>query len=214
MRSVLIIETSTDTASIALAENGVILVEKSFQSDRRHNSLLFKPLEEILDTYGSRSFDAIFVGSGPGSYSGTRVGIAAAQGAALVAGCKAISIPSVLSVPEALEGGSCLACGDARRGSYWTAHIKAGELISGPKLTDVYGFDVAVSEAKEQGAKIFSLESIWGKEIPITRPSASGLWKAWENSSAKTRAIWAGQIPQPIYLAPPHITPSKKEIFG
>lgn len=214
MRSVLIIETSTDTASIALAVDGEIGVEKTFRSDRRHNAMLFEPLSEIIAEHGTHLFDAVFVGSGPGSYSGTRVGIAAAQGAALVAACKAVAIPSVLATPEALTGENCLACGDARRGSYWTARINGGGFVSGPEITDVFGFDAVVSAAVEKGTTVFSMETIRGKDIPVTRPSASGLWQVWQNASAQTRALWVAHQPQPIYLAPPHITPSKKEVFG
>ena len=101
MGSILIIETSTDAASVALAVDGNIVMEKGFVSDRRHNALLFTPLAEIMEIHGSHSFDAVLVGSGPGSYSGTRVGIAAAQGAALAAGCKAIALPSILTTREA-----------------------------------------------------------------------------------------------------------------
>lgn len=214
MRAVLIFETSTDKASIALAVDGKIVTEKSFTSDRRHNALLFGPMAEIIEEYGHRSFDAILVGSGPGSYSGTRVGIAAAQGAALVAGCKAVAIPSILGTEDALSGEPCLAVGDARRGSYWLARIKEHELIEVPSLTDRIGFEHALGNARENDTRYFSMESIRGEEIPQARPTAAGLWHAWQKAPSQVRALWAGAIPQPIYLAPPHITPSKKEVFG
>lgn len=214
MQDVLIIETSTPSASIALATEGKIVAEESFSSDRRHNAALFEPLGEIIKQFGSRSFDAVFVGSGPGSYSGTRVGIAAGQGAALVAGCKAISIPSILAVPEALTGEPCIAVGDARRGSYWVAKISEGQLVTEPELTDEIGFDSAVRQAEASETPVFCMESIHGKEIPVAKPSAAGLWQAWQSAPPKTRAQWAGKLPQPIYLKPPHITPSKKQVFG
>lgn len=214
MSSVLIIETSTEAASIALAVDGEVAAERSFVSDRRHNALLFTPLAEILEIHGGSSFDAVLVGSGPGSYSGTRVGIAAAQGAALVAGCKAIAVPSLLATPPALSGRPCLAVGDARRGSFWLAGIDGCRLDGEPRLTDRLGFEFALETAKGNGTAIFCIDPIRGMGIPISRPSAAGLWLAWQSASAQARAIWAGKIPQPIYLAPPHITPSKKAVFG
>lgn len=214
MPDILVIETSTPHASIALASKGEIVAEKSFSSDRRHNAALFGPLAEIVGMKDSESFEAVFVGSGPGSYSGTRVGIAAAQGAALVAGCKAIAIPSILAVPEALTGEPCIAVGDARRGSYWVAKISEGQLVTEPELTDEIGFDSAVRQAGESETHVFCMEAIPGKAIPVARPSASGLWQAWQGATPKTRVQWAGRLPQPIYLKPPHITPSKKEVFG
>lgn len=213
MRVVLIIETSTEAASVALAADGRVLVEKAFTSDRRHNALLFGPLAEIVEI-GGRSFDAVLVGSGPGSYSGTRVGIAAAQGAALVAGCKAVAVPSILAVPEALAGGKCLAVGDARRGSFWLAEIGEGRLLDGPTLTDAVGLDSAVKRAREGGVSVFSMDRFRDREIPFSLPTANGLWQVWQNATPQDRAIWAGRAPQPIYLAPPHITASKKATYG
>ncbi|MGJ8633491.1 MAG: tRNA (adenosine(37)-N6)-threonylcarbamoyltransferase complex dimerization subunit type 1 TsaB [Luteolibacter sp.] len=214
MRSILILETSTDTASLVLVVDNEIAIEKSFISDRRHNAMIFEPLSEIMEISGTHSFDAVFVGSGPGSYSGTRVGIAAAQGASLVSSCKTVAIPSILGVAEAAAGENCLAVGDARRGSYWTAKIENGQLLSDPLLTDEIGFGSAISQANENGATMFSLEKIKGCEIPVHHPTAAGLWKAWQSASPQTRALWAGRLPQPIYLKPPHITPSKKKVFG
>ncbi len=214
MQAVLIIETSTEAASVALAVDGEIVAEKGFVSDRRHNALLFGPLAEIVEIHGGKSFDAVLVGSGPGSYSGTRVGIAAAQGAALVAGCKAVAVPSILAVPKALTGGKCLAVGDARRGSFWLAHIEEGRLLDGPILTDAIGLDSAVGHARASGVSVFSMDRFRDREIPFALPTAIGLWQAWQNATPQDRAIWVGRAPQPIYLGPPHITASKKATYG
>jgi tRNA threonylcarbamoyladenosine biosynthesis protein TsaB len=208
--AILIFETSTDSASLALAVDGQIVIEKSFTSDRRHNALLFGPLKEIVEEYGSRHFDAVLVGSGPGSYSGTRVGIAAAQGAALISDCKTISIPSILATESALSGNPCIAVGDARRGSYWIAQIKNRVLIDGPSLTDAAGFATALQTNESS----FSMEQIRNHDIPVEHPTARGIWQVWENASPETHATWSEKPPQPIYLAPPHITPSKKQVFG
>ncbi len=214
MRAVLIIETSTEAASIALVVDGEVVAEKRFVSDRRHNALLFGPLAEIMEIHGGKYFDAVLVGSGPGSYSGTRVGIAAAQGAALVAGCDAVSVPSVLAVPAALTEGKCLAVGDARRGSFWFANIDAGRLLGGPILTDAIGLDSAIALARGSGVSVFSMDRFRDREITFALPTATGLWQAWQNATPRDRANWIGRIPQPIYLAPPHITASKKATYG
>lgn len=209
------IETSTETASLALVFDGELILEKRFVSGKRHNALLFEPLAEIIAAKGERELEAVLVGSGPGSYSGTRVGIATAQGAALVSGCEAISIPSILATPEALSGKPCLAVGDARRGNYWFAPIEKGQLLQAPTLTDAHHFELVISQAQETGSIIFAMDPIKGREeIVHALPSASGLWQAWQNASASTQSAWSAKIPQPIYLAPPHITASKKTSYG
>jgi len=208
--AILIFETSTDAASLALAVDGRIVIEKSFTSDRRHNALLFGPLAEIVEEYGSRHFDAVLVGSGPGSYSGTRVGIAAAQGVGLVSDCKVIAIPSIVGTETALSGKPCIAVGDARRGSYWIAKINGGEQIDGPFLTDTNGFQNVI----DSSPLCFCMEAIRSFRIPLEQPTARGIWQAWEHVSPEVRESWTAKPPQPIYLAPPHITPSKKQVFG
>lgn len=214
MPSVLIIETSTEAASIAMVIEHKIVGEKSFVSDRRHNALLFEPLTELLAEYGSGNFEAVLVGGGPGSYSGTRVGIATAQGASLVAGCKAVSLPSILATKQAVSGESCLAIGDARRGSYWHCRIEGGKMLEEPQLTDSLGIDNAITAAQSTGSSVFCMEPVKGKSIALSRPSAIGLWQAWQAAGADMRSQWAAKAPQPIYLTPPHVTPSKKKVFG
>ncbi|MEI6656816.1 MAG: tRNA (adenosine(37)-N6)-threonylcarbamoyltransferase complex dimerization subunit type 1 TsaB, partial [Verrucomicrobiota bacterium] len=115
----LVLETSTPHASVArVAPDGGLEV-REFWSNRNHNAMLFEPLRELLQVGGRKAIGLVLVGSGPGSYSGTRVGIAEAQGIALANGCPAVAVPSILTVPSAEGGACCMAIGDARRGTYW-----------------------------------------------------------------------------------------------
>ena len=76
---VLAIETSTPLGSIAVVEqSGNVLFSESFESNRSHNSMLFAPLQRALGTFSE--IDAVIVGTGPGSYTGVRIGISAALG--------------------------------------------------------------------------------------------------------------------------------------
>ena len=73
----LAIETSTTRGSIALTRDGEVLLEQSFASERSHNSQIFAPLGEALELAIP---ELIAVGTGPGSYTGARIGIAAGIG--------------------------------------------------------------------------------------------------------------------------------------
>lgn len=214
MQAVLLIETSTDKGSVALARDRKVVEEFSFTSDRRHNALLFEPLSKLIESMGCVNFDAVLVGTGPGSYSGTRVGIAAAQGAALVAGCKAVGVPSVLATAEACSGKACMCVGDARRGAFWTAAIDEGSLAEGPDLTDEIGLGSAMERAEAGGRAVFCMDEIRGQNTTISYPTAAGLWAAWNTASPQTRVTWAGSVAQPIYLKPPHITPAGKGVMS
>jgi tRNA threonylcarbamoyl adenosine modification protein YeaZ len=214
----LVIETSTPAASLAFIDAAGELEQKEFTSDRSHNSLLFAPLGGLIGGRAPGEIGLVLAGSGPGSYSGTRVGISAAQGAAVAHGCPAIAFPSILAVPQAENGAPYLFIGDARRGSFWTCAIENFELKTEPELTDAAGLHAAVTAAISAGHPILSfedparypLEPADIERIRIGFPSARLLWRAWTSTSDETRAYWAAQTPQPMYLKPPHITPAKR----
>jgi tRNA threonylcarbamoyl adenosine modification protein YeaZ len=212
--STLVIETSTPHASIALVDGKI--EQRTFCSDRNHNALLFEPLQELLRD--REPLDLVLVGSGPGSYSGTRVGIAAAQGVAIAMACPAVAVPSLLAVPSAENGARCLAIGDARRGSFWTARIGNFRFIEEPALCDAAELECKVSQAAADGLAVFSFEdpsrfsltSDLSALVKIEIPDAKRLWQAWLNVDETTRQKWSADIPQPLYLKPPHITPAKR----
>ena len=214
----LVLETSTPHASLASSGQDGQLEQREFTSDRSHNALMFSPLKELLDARGEAAIGLVLVGSGPGSYSGTRVGIAAAQGVAIAAGCPAVALPSILAVVSAEDGAACVAIGDARRGSYWTAQIAHSRLLHEPELTDTSGLATIVLEAVAAGIPVFSFEDSARFPLPpelrsqvrLEFPNALRLWRAWQLTDPATRDQWTQATPQPIYLKPPHITPAKR----
>ncbi|BCU76441.1 tRNA (adenosine(37)-N6)-threonylcarbamoyltransferase complex dimerization subunit type 1 TsaB [Luteolibacter sp. LG18] len=210
----LVFETSAPTASLLLAGPDGVVAERAFCSDRSHNAVLFGPLSEVLNGLPPTSIGRVLVGSGPGSYSGTRVGIAAAQGIALAAGCPAVAVPSILAAPSAANGNAWVV-GDARRGSFWISRIEEGRITREPELID--GADFARELA---GIPAVTFETAARDPFPagleITReiPTARLLWDAWQRSPESERARWAADSPQPLYLRPPHITESKRPWAG
>ena len=212
MSATLVIECSTPRATVALVD-GEVVTQREFTSDRNHNAMLFEPLQQLLG--GRKDIERVLVGSGPGSYSGTRVGIAAAQGIGLALGCPVIAVPSILAVPAADEGQACLAIGDARRGSYWTSNIADHVLTTEPQLCDLDELKTSISNAN---GTIFALETAMQfpvddlqERISLQHPDATRLWQAWQKSSAEQQSAWQSEVAQPIYLKPPHITPGKRK---
>lgn len=214
----LVLETSTPHASLAMVGPDGSLVERQFASDRSHQACVFGPLADLLVSHVVVSIGRVLVGSGPGSYSGTRVGIAAAQGVAIASECPALALPSILAVPAADGGAACLVIGDARRGSFWSARIAAYQMVADPVLTDAAGLLAAVASAVTQGMTVLSFEAPSRFQLPagLTAqvkqefPSAARLWRAWCMAGEETRVGWALAAPQPIYLKPPHITPARR----
>jgi len=210
----LVFETSAPTASLLLAGPDGVVAEREFCSDRSHNAVLFGPLGELMAGLAPSDIGLVLVGSGPGSYSGTRVGIAAAQGVALAAGCPVVAVPSILAAPSAASG-TCTVVGDARRGSFWISRVEHACVTREPELTDGEHF-----AAELAGVPAVTFETAArdpfpaGLEIIREIPTARLLWEAWQRSPESERTRWAAEAPQPLYLRPPHITESKRPWAG
>lgn len=215
----LVIETSTEQASMALVAADGRLEQRSFRSDRSHNSLLFEPLSELMGVHVG--LERVLVGSGPGSYSGTRVGIAAALGIALAMNCPVVAVPSILAMPAAASVDGAWVIGDARRGSYWFARVQSSRLLHEPELLDAEQLRAHLECADEMAALVtmedpgrFSLNPAIQSRLQQQFPDAGRLWRAWQSADAETRLTWSRNIPQPLYLKPPHITPAKPKIYS
>lgn len=97
--NILLLETATNICSVALAHNGEILTELHSDEPNVHSSKLSHFIGQLLKECGMTTgqLDAVCVSSGPGSYTGLRIGVSTAKGL-----CYALSIP-LLSVPT-LQG--------------------------------------------------------------------------------------------------------------
>lgn len=211
----LILETSTRRGSAALADqsSGEVLDERIFESDRNHNARMFGPLAEMMAGNVAGRITRVLAGAGPGSYSGTRVGIAVAQGVAIARGCQAVALPSLVGVADAAK--SSLAVGDARRGHWWWARIQRRRMESpAPALGDADALRREVEAAIAEGRETFTFEDplAFGLDVEIVQklPLASALWQAWREATDTQRDEWAAAPPQPCYLKPPHITAPKR----
>jgi tRNA threonylcarbamoyl adenosine modification protein YeaZ len=76
----LVIETATAACSVALLANGAVLAERHELVGRGHAERLIPMIGELP---GGGRADAILVDVGPGSFTGVRVGLAAARGLAI-----------------------------------------------------------------------------------------------------------------------------------
>ena len=96
MSYILNIESSTTNCSVSLANNGeLISIRELNEKNYSHSTKLHSFIEEVLKNSNItvNKLSAIAVSSGPGSYTGLRIGVSAAKGL-----CYALQIP-LISVP-------------------------------------------------------------------------------------------------------------------
>ncbi len=92
MSYILNIHTATETAIVNLSRDGDTLRTMTNDDTKNHAAFLHSAIDELLKREGVpfKKLDAIGITSGPGSYTGIRVGLAAAKGF-----CYALNIPLI-----------------------------------------------------------------------------------------------------------------------
>ncbi len=113
MERIILIETSTNLCSAALAEDGKIVCYRESAENHSHASLTAVFIDEILKERGCTLKDcsAVCVSEGPGSYTGLRVGVSTAKGLCFGAGIPLLGVGTLeVLVNQALkfcgEGGT------------------------------------------------------------------------------------------------------------
>lgn len=184
----LTIECSSSVGSVALTENNHPIISRSFENPRGRGAMLFSVLEEVIAE--SKSFDLVLVGTGPGSYNALRSSIAAAWGIA-----KARHIPvRGLSSMLGYDAPEYFVVGDARSNQCFFSHVSEGRLKSPLELLS----PESAATRLIPGIPVYSTGANL-LDARILHPSASVLAR---------QAAQAG-LAEPIYLKPPHITPSR-----
>lgn len=104
---ILAIDTSTANCSAALFDaTGACIAQRDEVIGRGHSERLVPMIEELL---GGRTAQHILVGVGPGSFTGIRVGIAAAQGLAIGWDAQLAGMSSLALLASAADGTPCVA---------------------------------------------------------------------------------------------------------
>jgi tRNA threonylcarbamoyladenosine biosynthesis protein TsaB len=151
----LAIDTATDIASVAagrLLEAGTAASDTGahVQGARRHAAEIVRLIDFALARIGvaARDLDGVVVGDGPGSFTGLRIGWAAAKGLAQEAGLQFVAVPSLLAAAAgaAVKLGAVpiAACFDALRGDVYGAlyvvHPDRVETLAAPTTTTLADF--------------------------------------------------------------------------
>ena len=153
---ILAFETSAKAASVALLENGKLLGESYQNTGLTHSQTLLQMAEDMLKTCGKTPSDvtAVSVASWPCSFTGVRIGVAAAKGFAWGAELPCVGVSTLEAMAENLGiwQGFVVPTMDARRAQTYTAIFQA----RGGRLTRLEE-DMAISYA-ELGEKIKNLQ--------------------------------------------------------
>lgn len=138
MARILAIDTSTSACSVALSVEGEI--HEQFQNiPQSHTQRLLPMVDDLLGVHkiNLKDLDALALTTGPGSFTGLRIGLGTIQGLAFGANKPIIGVSSLKVMAksasrllEVEEGAQLLPSFDARmREVYWGCYTTAGETL-------------------------------------------------------------------------------------
>ena len=148
MSIILHIETATKSCSVAISQKGVLLgVKEEHPEAYVHSEKLTKYINELLKKLGINfsQIDAISVSSGPGSYTGLRIGSSTAKGLCFALQIPLISIPTLKSFDswvrkKGLNGNICVMI-DARRMEVYSRITSSDESVLKKTSPDILDKD-------------------------------------------------------------------------
>ena len=131
---ILAFETSAKAASVALTDNGKLLAESYQNTGLTHSQTLMVMAEDALKqcSLTMSQVDAVAVAEGPGSFTGVRIGVAAAKGLAWGGKlpCYGVSTLEAMALSLGVWQGYVCPVMDARRSQVYNAlfYVNRGKL--------------------------------------------------------------------------------------
>ena len=172
---ILAFETSAKACSAALHDGTKLLGESYQNTGLTHSQTLMTMAEDLMKVCGKSVGDVthLAVAAGPGSFTGVRIGVAAAKGFAWGAELPVYGVSTLDSMALSLgafEGHVC-ACMDARRNQVYNAVFRAGsgrlERVSEDRA-------IALAELKQELAQISGPVWLVGDGAELTHRTLSG----------------------------------------
>ena len=138
---ILAIDSSGLVATAAIVEDNNLIAEYTIHHKKTHSQTLMPMLEEVKNMVelDLNSVDAIAVASGPGSFTGLRIGAATAKGLAMGLGKPIIEVPTLEGMAYQMYGSQALVCPimDARRNQVYTGLYQFTEGEDGYRMENL-----------------------------------------------------------------------------
>lgn len=220
-RQILAFDSAGAACSAAVWVGGHVAARRSEAMNRGQSERLVPMIGEVMDEARIEfaSLDTVAVTSGPGGFTGVRIGLATAKGLALACNCPLLGVTNfeavAAAVPEVERSGrSMVVLLDAKRSDLYLQNFAPGgaplclpqcvdpaklnDLVpSGPLLVVGSGVDQALPGLKDRVDEDVLVSSSSGQaDAAVVAAIAAGRQIPEAGSSA----------PAPLYLRPPDVT--------
>lgn len=204
-------DTATAACTVALVEDGRLLVELTVINPRIHSTRLLPLIDQALQEAGRRKQDlaGVACGVGPGSFTGLRIGLSTAKAIAFALGLPCAPVVTLQAMAHTLGPGAGWVAPvlDARRGEVYTALYRDGEEVLPPRQVPLSAW-VAEVDARREGAPVAFPGDVADERLPAwARPVPGPLrlprgWAVAALGEALLRAgggVAPGDV-RPLYL--------------
>lgn len=146
---VLAVDTSTELGSVACLVEGDLRAEVSARVRLRHGETVFTLLSQVLAHAGLErtEIDLIACGIGPGSFTGTRVGVATAKGLSLAMDVPIVGVGSMRALARGVPARWVAPILDAHKGEVYAAVYERGDDGFVERLAPIHGPPLEVVDA-------------------------------------------------------------------
>ena len=224
--NLLAIDASGIAGSVAYIKDNRLVGEYYICDKLTHSQTIMPMLEEMkaLLNIQLEEIDAVAVTSGPGSFTGLRIGVTAAKALALALNVPIVGVPTLDTMAHAMVYTERLICPimDARRNQVYTALYK-WEADTLKRLTEHMAVDIEeyIIGLKDREEKIIFLGdgvSVYENKIKevlgekaVFAPSFCNLQHASVLAHVATKCYEAGQVEDPSLFVPIYLRKSQAE---
>lgn len=226
----LAIDTSGAYASVAVFDGRAVLAEETWLARRRHDDELFSAIERVAVLAGIAltAVRRLAVALGPGSFTGLRVGIAAAQGMARASGAGVVGVPTLDVVAHPFRTGRVRVCAMVpagrgehysaiyrRKGSEWSRRSRidigsAADLARSIAVDTVFAGEIDAATAAELRERL-GARALFPSASAATRRAGHLAELGWARAEAGEAVAPEGLVP--IYVRPPAIRGRSGELL-
>jgi tRNA threonylcarbamoyladenosine biosynthesis protein TsaB len=221
---VLGIETSTKIGSVALCRDGRLLAEADLSGTMNHSEKLLPTIANLMSAKRIKLADInrLAVSTGPGSFTGLRIGITVARTMAQMLHKKVVSIPTLDCLAAMAPAGESLICpvipaiqGQVYYALYWGPAGRKRRKISDYRLVSLKELALALKKQARKivftGEALFSikenLRQDFSKKASFTTPDL------WRPTASWISLLGDSYQPQPWgKIGPYYIRASEAEL--
>jgi tRNA threonylcarbamoyladenosine biosynthesis protein TsaB len=220
------LDTATLVSTVALATEDKVIAEFTLQTTKTHSEKLMPTIDMLCQFAGVQASDieAIAVSTGPGSFTGLRIGLATAKALSYANSLPLIGVPTLMGLAYNFSSSSCLIVPvlDAQKGNVYHASYRFEQ----GKLNEIQAVNVMAAadlchELEELGQSVIlvgeatSIVMESAKETTLLQVAEPHLLmpRAASIAQAAFKTFEAGQVADAMTLTPVYVRRSEAEVL-